>query len=63
MTTSHVVPRLMISPAEAAEMLSVDRATIFRWIRDGRLPASKLSPRIVRIRVADIDALLRDRQL
>jgi len=55
---SAVVARAMVSPQEAAAMLHVDRTTIFRWIKDGKLSASKLSPRIVRIRVADIDALL-----
>lgn len=59
METHTVAPkRLMVSPQEAAEMLSVDRDTIFRWVKQGRLPASKLSPRIVRIRVADIEAML-----
>lgn len=52
------VKRLTVSPQEAAEMLSVDRDTILRWVKRGRLPASKLSPRIVRIRVADIEAML-----
>lgn len=52
------IARLMVSPQEAAEMLSVDRETIFRWVKQGRLAASKLSPRIVRIRVADIEAML-----
>jgi excisionase family DNA binding protein len=50
--------RLMVSPQDAAEMLSVDRDTIFRWIKAGKLPAAKLSPRVVRIRVADLEALL-----
>jgi excisionase family DNA binding protein len=61
MTMEHnatTIARLMVSPQEAAEMLSVDRETIFRWVKQGRLPASKLSPRIVRIRVADIEAML-----
>jgi excisionase family DNA binding protein len=48
----------MVSPQEAADQLSVDRDTIFRWIREGKLAASKLSPRIVRIRQSDIDALI-----
>lgn len=57
------VRRLMVSPQEAADMLSVDRETIFRWIKAGRLSASKLSPRIVRIRVADIEAMLKARAM
>ena len=57
-TMEVAVKRLMVSPQEAAEMLSVDRDTILRWVKQGRLAASKLSPRIVRIRVADIEAML-----
>jgi excisionase family DNA binding protein len=57
-TMDATVKRLTVSPQEAAEMLSVDRDTILRWVKRGRLPASKLSPRIVRIRVADIEAML-----
>jgi excisionase family DNA binding protein len=57
------VKRLMISPQDAADMLSVDRDTIFRWIKDGRLPATKLSPRVVRIRIADIEAMIDARRL
>lgn len=57
-TMDVTVKRLTVSPQEAAEMLSVDRDTILRWVKRGRLPASKLSPRIVRIRVADIEAML-----
>lgn len=56
--TQEPVRRLMVSPQEAADMLGVDRDTIFRWVKQGRLSASKLSPRIVRIRVAAIEAML-----
>lgn len=51
--------REMVSPQVAADRLSVDKDTIFRWIKKGRLRgAVKLSPRIVRIPVSSIDALL-----
>jgi excisionase family DNA binding protein len=56
--TAAAPKKLMVSPQEAADMLSVDRDTVFRWIKEGKLAASKLSPRIVRIRVADIDAMI-----
>lgn len=50
---------LMISPQQAAEMLSVDRDTIHKWIKSGRIGgAAKLSPRIVRIPLASVEALL-----
>lgn len=50
--------RMMVSPAEAATMLDVNKETILIWIRTGRLPAARLSKRIIRIRVSDIDAML-----
>lgn len=48
----------MVSPADAAEMLSVDRDTVLRWIRAGKLPSVRLSRRIIRIRVSDLDAYI-----
>lgn len=39
-------------------MVSVDRDTIFKWIKQGKLPATKLSRRIIRIRLADLEALI-----
>lgn len=44
--------------AQAAALLGVSRMTIWRWIRDGRLPAAKLGHRTTRIRRADIEHLL-----
>ena len=55
---AQVVRRQMISPAEAAQMLRVAPKTIRDWIRDGRLPATKLTRRTIRIRVADIERLI-----
>jgi excisionase family DNA binding protein len=57
MSETPAVKKQMVSPAEAAAMWSVDRETILRWIRDGKLPAVRLSRRVIRIRVADLDAL------
>lgn len=47
-----------LSIAEAAEYFGVTTRTIHRYIKDGRLPASRLGPRFIRIKVADLDALL-----
>ena len=58
-----VAPTQMVSPQEAADLLAVDRETIFRWVKAGRLRASKLSPRIVRIRLADVATLLEETAL
>ncbi|MDB4893170.1 MAG: Helix-turn-helix domain [Gemmatimonadetes bacterium] len=50
--------RQLITPARAAEIFGVHRETIYLWIKDGRLPAVKLSRRMTRIRMADVDALI-----
>lgn len=48
--------RYMVSPQEAAEMLSVDRETVLRLVRRGELKAARISRKIIRIRLADIEA-------
>jgi excisionase family DNA binding protein len=45
-----------VSPQEAADMLSVDRDTVFRWIKEGKLAAWRLSPRILRVGIPAIEA-------
>lgn len=42
------------SVPEAAEALHVSRATIWRWIDAGRLPAYRVGPRRIRIKVEDL---------
>lgn len=39
----------LIRPAEAAAILAVAPATIYRWLKSGRLPAVRLGPGAVRI--------------
>ncbi len=46
-----------LSVAEAALRLGVDSKTIRRMIARGDLPARRIGPRLIRIRVADIDAV------
>ena len=46
------------SIAEAAGRLGVSRVTIWRWIRDGRLPAARLGHRTTRINQRDLDRIL-----
>jgi len=43
---------------EAAELLDVSRTTVWRWIREGRLPAYRAGSRTIRIRAEDLDAQL-----
>jgi excisionase family DNA binding protein len=44
--------------SQAAEQLGVSRVTIWRWIRDGRLPVARLGHRTTRIAPADLDRLV-----
>jgi excisionase family DNA binding protein len=48
-----------ITPKEAAGLLKVDRQTIYRMIREGRLPAERLGKRGLRIPRGDLAGLLR----
>lgn len=47
-----------VSLAEAARYLSVSPDSIRRRIAEGKLPAFRVGPRNVRVRIADLDALL-----
>lgn len=49
----------LISTTEAADYLGVHINTIRRWIKDGDLPAVRLNRRRFRIRVADLDSMLK----
>src|SRR5918911_955867 len=46
------------SIGQAAALLGVSRVSIWRWIREGRLPASRVGPRTVRIKRADLSMVL-----
>lgn len=50
--------RSYLSVLEAAAWLGVSRVSIWRWISAGRLPATRLGHRTVRIRRADLEALV-----
>ncbi|MGI8912894.1 MAG: excisionase family DNA-binding protein [Chloroflexota bacterium] len=43
---------------EAAERLHVSTSTIWRWIDRGRIPAYRVGPRQVRLKVADVAACI-----
>lgn len=45
-----------VTPKEAARMLGVSPETVYREIREGRLPAIKRGRRLTLIRVADLYA-------
>ena len=46
------------SVSQAATLLGVNRVTIWRWIRTGRLPASRVGSRTTRIARVDIERAL-----
>ena len=50
----------LVSYAEAAKWLQVDRRTVERWVQHGRLPVVYLTPALPRIRTADLDRIARD---
>jgi excisionase family DNA binding protein len=54
--------RNMLTTAEVADLLSVDRHTVTRWIRLGQLRAVRLPSGQFRIRRADVEKLLADDQ-
>lgn len=47
-----------VNMTQAASLLGVSRVTVWRWVRDGRLRATRLGHRTVRIHRADIERLL-----
>lgn len=48
----------LFTPNEAAKRLKVDRITIYRWIKSGRLQANRLPDGRLRIEAKELDNLL-----
>jgi len=44
---------------EAAHHYTVSQRTVRRWIADGRLTAVRVGPRLIRVRLDDLDAMVR----
>lgn len=49
---------MKISPQEAADRVGVSRRTILDWLRKGKIPYVKLTPKVIRIDSEDIDRLM-----
>lgn len=54
--TSQKSP-LYVSPDDAGEMIGASGRTIRRWIAEGRLEAKRFGPRLIRVKVSDVEAL------
>ncbi|HWU46118.1 MAG TPA: helix-turn-helix domain-containing protein [Humibacter sp.] len=56
---AHTVAPLLLTEAETAAILRIDRTTLARLVEHGTCPLTpvNLTPRIRRYRVADIEAL------
>lgn len=48
----------LLTAAEVADLLRVSRATVYRWVDDGRLPAIQLGGRTIRFNPRAIDHFL-----
>ncbi|SNC71564.1 DNA binding domain-containing protein, excisionase family [Kytococcus aerolatus] len=60
MSTQIPTPsRDWLAPDAAAEHLNVSPRTLRRMVSEGRIPAYRLGPRLIRFDVADLDAALR----
>ena len=47
----------LIGLQEAAERCDVSYRTVRRWIAEGRLSAVRIGPRLLKVSLADLDAL------
>lgn len=54
---SEAAPALL-TPEGVATMLGVHPATVHRRIKQGQLPAYRVGPTLIRIKMSDVEALL-----
>lgn len=48
----------LLKPSEAAEMLSVSRQLIYKWIQDGVIPAFRIGGKSIRVKEKDLENLI-----
>jgi len=49
----------LMSPKEAAQVLGVHPATIYKLVKTGELPSVKLGPKLIRINATDLEKLIK----
>ena len=54
--TSELPP--MMNLIQVADVLDVSVSTVRNWIQEGTLPAYRLGPRLIRVMVSDLNALI-----
>ena len=50
-------PEEFLTPQEIASRLKLTEATIWRWIRERKLPAVKVGPKVYRVRKEDYEKI------
>lgn len=48
---------MLLTISDVADQLQVSKKTVRRWIADGRLPAIRLGPTLIRIDASSVEAL------
>jgi excisionase family DNA binding protein len=49
----------IMTPKEAAEVLGVHTATIYKLVKTGELPSVKLGPKLIRISESDLQKYIK----
>lgn len=52
--------RKWLKVQEVADRIGVARATVYKWARKGRLPIYKLADKVARVRLEDLEALIKE---
>jgi len=52
----------LLRPDEAASILNVSRWTIYRWVKEGRLEATKIGRGSLRIFTKSVDRLIQEKR-
>ena len=60
MHTNH--PSDLLTADEVGQRIKVRPSTVLTWSRRGRIPALRISPKVLRFRLADVLAALEGRQ-